>query len=597
MTETQRKVRYLLGVEVDQQAQANADKLAAIVTDAEKRKTKVVEEETRKRGDTERERIERLNAEIEKQAGISHRANREMHDGLLQAGEGAVTLIRGFAELGVVQKENAEEMLKALIQIQAAVDLTKGSMELYRGMASLVDAYRTSVVAATTAETALAAARGRTAAAGNLGLATSVGSTAAGVSGLPAAGALGTAISGLSAAVFSLPGAVALAITGALAGGAMALNVGGIRDKTANAIPEGWVDPNSMFGGFAGRVGGVGDMGAGGLSLRGAQSAMFGGFSPDIFGTLAGDQTGATAAEEATRRREAQRAAEIANFQRNNATAQGRFDLSQQLTNLRFSRMSAAGVDPQAQLAQANSELQRARQGSATASAMQPGRMREAEIERAAQAEIAALTRVIDLRKESLNISRQESRERLAGVTQETAELMKQLDIAKKQQQTAEDRLKSAKERFGGLDEATQRRTIAAKQKAETQGASALSREERALLRGLGTGRAGDLASEGDTAAADRAGFDLYFGDQEAFDSSLAASTQSRLEAKIKVQRELKIQIEDDIDRLTDRIGDAVDAKLDEREKLIVDQLTRRFGREQTQRNRQPTPGTTSVGG
>lgn len=590
MSETTRRVRYLIGVEVDGQAEANAKQMADLLSELQHRRTKEEEEEGRKREEDEKARIKRITDEIEKQAKAYKDSHKEMHDGLLQSAEGAVTLARGFAELGIVHKDNAEQMLKALIQVQAAVDLAKGGIEVYRGIATAVDAYRASVIAAAAAEEALAAARARGVGAGAASTSGQyMGGAASGMAGGGVGSVLGPALGGLSAAIFSLPGAIALAITGTLGAGAMAFNVGGSRDAAANAIPQDWVDPDSTFGWAAGGVD----------SVSGYTNMMFGGIPVGglgMFGGLAGDQAGASGAEAETQRRQAARQAQLAMFDRNNATAQGQFDFNQQLQNMQFARMSAAGVDPQAQLAQAMTALNQARQGSATAAGMAPGMMRDAEMGRAAQAEVAALDRVIALRKEGLSISQQESRERLAGVTKETSELMKQLEIAKKQQQAADDRLKSAKERFGGMDEATQRRLIAAKQKADAQGATSLTREERALLSSVGTTGASEIASQGNIAAADALGFDQFFGGTERSESSAAAATQASLEAKIKVKQDLKVQIEGDIQKQAEAVGDAIAATLEEREQKIIEILTRRFNQEQAQRNRQPGPGTTPVG-
>ncbi len=596
MAETTRKVRYLMSVEVDPQAQANASKLAALVENAEKEKTRTTEEESKKREETERQRIEKINAEIEKQAGISQRASREMHDGLLQAGEGAVTLIRGFAELGIVQKENAEQMLKGLIQIQAAVDLAKGGIEIYRGLASTVDAYRTSVAAATAAEGALAAARGRTAAAGNLGLAGNAASGLA-VSGLSAGGigssvigALGPALGGLSAAILSLPGAIALAIAGLGTAGAMAFNVGGIRDRAAEAIPEQYVDPESMGGWAAGNaqfaVQNLGLFGLGGMAA-----------SSGYFGDLSGAQDQYFKGKKSLEERGMMAAAGQQVFQSNNAYLQDRFDLRQQLRQMRFSGMASNGVDPREQLGFALDELQNARQASSAAEAMQPGQLRQEQAARAAQAEMEAIDRVIGLRRQSLAISQQETQERLAGVKEETSELQRQLAISKQQQQTAEDRLKTAKERFGGLDEATQRRLIAAKQKADSQGVNALNREERALLRGVGTNAASEIASQGDLAAADAAGFDNVFGGVERFQARAEAVTQARLEAKLKVQQEVAFKIETDAEKLADIAANRFDESMAEYQRLFEQALERRINQRGEQRVTRVTPGTTGVGG
>lgn len=572
-------------------AEAHYRETAGIAEMMQNEITRKAEEAAKKREENEKGALRRIEEAYERQVGIIGAKSKEMNDGMLSAGEGVVKLGRGLAEVGILQEENAEEMLRALIAVQAAVDIAKGGVEVYRGIRTAVDAYRASVLAAAAAEELLAAARAKSAGAGAAsGAAGAFGGASAGAASGAVSG-LGTTLAGLGAVIASLPAAIAMAIAGVGAAGAMALNVGGIRDKTAQAMGEGgWFTPDSTSGwalGLLGRNEG------GSFDLLGLEA-------------MGAEQRAARASAETTDRRTRQRNAGLEMFGRQNADAQDMFDLQRQLQQMRMQREltaeSMAGgptVDSvQNRLGIAQNSLQSADQQRARAEAMAPGMMRSAEIERASQAQIEALNQVIELRKQALTLEQQAGREATQNAKAELDAMQQKLDMRKAEKDQIESRLMSAQERFGQLDEETQRRTIDAMQRA--QAGEDLSREDRNLLRGVGTSKASEFAKQGDLAAADAAGFKNLFGAEERAEIKRKADEMLELELKLKDQRDVVVRLEEDEakqEQLVERVVEQVTALMDQRDTEIEQKLQRKLDQAAANRNNNMGGGLPRAGG
>jgi hypothetical protein len=306
----------------------------------------------------------------------------------------------------------------------------------------------------------------------------------------------------LSAAVIALPAAIAAAIAGVVGAAAMVTNVGGSRDAAANAMGRAGIgDPDSLSGWAIGMS-----------SYSGPVGAVEGIMGIESTASL---QRNLAAERERTQRIAGQGQAARDQFGRSDGAAQDQFEMQRQTLqrSQAHQAMIAAMSDPETrtalthqQLEQAMNQLQSTRQMVSGANAMEPGMMQHAEQARAQQAQVEAIERVVDLRKQALALEQQASQESLRSAQQETRELENQLAIEKQKYEQSEQRLMSAKERFGSLDETTQREMISAMQKAKS--GQDLTREERALLRSVGTEQAGGYARAGDLAAADAAGFD-----------------------------------------------------------------------------------------
>lgn len=273
--------------------------------------------------------------EVQRQQQVIAQANVQISDGLTKAGEGAVKFGRGLALVGLAGEKDMQKILEVLIKVQAVVDLTRGGIEIYRGISEAVKAYRTAVIAATAAETALASARARTAAAG---ASMSVGGVVPqGVAaGLPGAAGLGAG--SMAAAAIAAPAAV-------LAAGAMALNVGGSRDYVANSE---FMQRNTVPGSIGGNAARLADVtsGQGGLGWFDPRNSFDTGrqfrIAREFFGTkntkgdsLAARQNRAVKGEKLATAAERQREIRQANQARDLEQRDQQFSIQQQLRSAR----------------------------------------------------------------------------------------------------------------------------------------------------------------------------------------------------------------------------------------------------------------------
>lgn len=611
--------RKQLGVMEDIHAKATR-----MVEIAEEERTRIIKQETEKQAEARKTALDRLEEQHRKHVDGVHRSTREMHDSYISAGEGLVTFGRGLAEIGVAGEENMEKMLRMLIRVQAVVDVTKGGIEIYRGIRAGVDAYRNSVLAAAAAEEALnlARARGGTRAAANLGLAGTANTVGTMATGTLASSGLGstltTAIAGLGStlagAIFSMPGAIVLGITGVGAAGAMAFNVGGVRDKAANAIPTDYIDPNSMIGQGLGTADWA-------MSYTSPLSLLSGSLGGPAFGGFAKMQRDALAQQEKTRKQEADRQSyesgdEFKMFQQHNADRQGKFDLQRRLRQLYLQqeqRVDALSGGPtldtvKERFGVAQRDLLAAQKQTSMAKSLEPGRMRDQELERARSQQIEAYQRILDLTEKRKQVEREAGLDAIKSAKERSSELQKQLDLAKKEREEVEGRYLTAKERFGQMDEASQRNAITAMQKARRLGVSKageLNRDERMLLRNIGTEQAEKFARAGDTASAEDANFDQYFGSMERqVLNGLGNGSQgskkiiSELQAKLELENKVIVETQLDIDQLAKTVVDAAKETIAHERELLQQQVRREFDQLQSNRNTSfRGPGRTGVGG
>jgi len=166
-----------------------------------------------------------------------------MKNEIVEAGQGILRAAKGFALLGIAGKESTEQIVQAFVKVQGAYDILSGIFQSYRKVTTAIDLYRKGVLSAAAAEEALAKARQLSSAAGGL---PGVAGAAGGAGGL---GGLGGAGAGLAGGGVAVAGAGIAAALSVLAAGAMATNIGGVRDKTANRMVEsGAVDPGTTAG-------------------------------------------------------------------------------------------------------------------------------------------------------------------------------------------------------------------------------------------------------------------------------------------------------------------------------------------------------------
>lgn len=177
-------------------------------------------------------------------------------------------------------------------------------------------------------------------------------------------------------------------------------------------------------------------------------------------------------------------------------------------------------------------------------------------------------------------------REALRTLEQERRERM---DLIKRMQ----DSVKSARERFGELDPSQRITAIEGKKKLDAAAAAeaagnqgladqirgTVNKSEKDVLRGLGlesvdrgVGKVSELAGK-------QAGFDQFFGQPEQAKIAQQQAIQSKVDAAIKVQQQLNVQVEIDSNKqakdIADRVIESVkiyDQKREQEIKQYVDQ-------------------------
>lgn len=579
--DTSRIVKYVLTTELDPNAKANADKLVDLIkatqneatkvsheqdaaratvaqqtiTDIEKSRTtaigelrsanlklteflklqeesrtRAVEEEERRRQEARRKSESQWREDLKQHQETMRRSAYELNDGLLKAGEGVVTLTRGLAEIGILSEENSEKMLRNLIAIQATVDLTKGGIEVYRGIAAAVEAYRVKVMASVAAEELLAASRAKSAAAGMGG----VGVPLPSVGGLAAAGGLG------------LAGAGALATVGVGAAGLMATNLGGARDWAASAISPDWVAPGTLFDSITAPYFDTVESGLQGVGLGGEDSS--GVISPWIAARRKAFAS-KDAADQMSGRLQLQREM----FERGNDVANKSFAEESRMRDLRMgsilSRRGLTSDDVLEELTKAQDRMRGARQQTAQVEARASSPMQRAEMERAMQREESITKNIVTLREKAASLSQQEATNRLTAIREETTGIREQIALRDKERMAAESRLDSSVQRFADMPEAEQRRLISASEKAKSGGI--LSRDERSSLRTIGTQEAMEKARESAYTAAYQAGYGKLLGVNEELNAMQAANQEiAQLKRKLQMKTEVTIVIESDIGKI-----------------------------------------------
>lgn len=76
----------------------------------------------------------------------------------------------------------------------------------------------------------------------------------------------------------------------------------------------------------------------------------------------------------------------------------------------------------------------------------------------------------------------------------------------------------------------------------------------------------------------------------------LSSTLQQQIETTVRVERELKIEIEDNIEELAQRTGDYLVTQLDQREQQLLERVAQQINQQPTRRAHLAGPGTT-VGG
>ena len=493
----------------------------------------------KKLGDEQRQSgkksTDQLAEQVKKFSGQIEASNAGMVEGFNKSTEGVLKLGRGFAMLGIAGEDDVKKILEVMLKVQAVVDLTRGGIELYQGLTQGVKAYRAAVLAATSAETALAAARGT--------------SAAAGIAAVPGVG--GAAFGAVKGAA-ALAGTAAFAAPAAAIGGGLGLatlfDVGGFRSRqVAKKVESGNFDPGT----FGGRL-----FGAGGIG---------GGFGPV-----------ASARRENTRRtladRERIRSLESArfnaiNFARDQATAKSTRDA---LITERLDQFQARGFDNRQDLAGLGRKSQglRGQRGEVAGRDLIGGPGRDLRQLANLTTQVDISQRIVAAEQDRLRIAREIGAVSVAAGRESLSLSERQRDVARQTFAEAKNRLKTDLERFASLDSGQQGRVRAIRRKVDA--GLTLNREETALAGQFG--EFGEAASRSAIRRARLAGADdIFRADRAAVD---AARDKAKAAEKIVIRREedLRIRVERD-ESLVAKILDDVKRELMKSEQAQAKQL------------------------
>jgi hypothetical protein len=492
-------------------------------------------------------------------------SGKQIHSSFKEMAGGTLTMARGVAELGLLGEESTEKLVRGLIAVQGSFDVLIGGLDTYYGLVEMTEKYRIAQEAAGRAVQLQAAAnttavRAEAVATQQLAVARTMANAAAGGGGAAGivAGAGGSAVGGLSGRIAGGVNRLGGAIGGAVMGGAGAAAgkvgatgvgagaVGTIGAAAAAIAGAGFGIASALATAREAINNGVGGGAAAGSFVESVGGSNYNPFSWMVAWSAKWEQS---AKEALTAQREQE--LELVKLQRDRNRAFADVDLAESLqimqqavTNVQAGLGADTGAQAEA-LARQREIMQGAR-GGILAQAGSDASRNEAGLA-IAQMEMNNIREEFELRKRI--------KEERVQAAQESLDLSKQ-ELATVQQQLAVDqeRLTSAKERFGQLNELEQQRLIAIKQRADAQGFSSLSREERGMLRSVGTDDATQIAAQGDIAAADAAGFDAVFGQTQRENIRRQGELKQRLETEINVKQDLVVKVETDNEAILDRV-------------------------------------------
>lgn len=458
---------------------------------------------------------------------------RQLTEGLLSTQEAVTRLGRGFTLLGVVGEKDMAKLVAELAKVQAIIDITSGAARLYVGLTKAVEGYGAAVKAATAAETALSIARARSAAAGGVG---PLNQGASGVASLAASGGAGAAAG---------PGAVALAAAAALA-----------------AVTAVLVELKEVADGTAGKVGSMTDT----IASYEVKAAAW------LHNATGGYAFGSTDA--------GSRDADIQGYARSGKRVESQQKMierqaaerSRAARSAAIDRMEAYGADlgDESEFASGNkgnrlgSMYARNDKRLGTARGLAAGGDTTAlgDVASFAEKGAALLTQRLNLEREITREKMQQAKEGIRGAEEE-------LKLVDEKLQRQRESLLTAKERFGQLDPMEQAKLVALKQKADTSGFGALTREERAALRGVDTEGTTKIARAGDLAAAEAGGFDKVFGAEERAKISELEGQKLKVGVELTDKRALVVQLEKSDAELVQSVGEQVRALVAERDAAL----------------------------
>lgn len=469
--------------------------------------------------------------------------NLRMLDEFSQVGEGVARMGRGFALLGIIGEEDQKKILDWVVKVQAGFDIFKGGIEIWRHLVAGVQAYRATVDAATAAQKALTAAQ----AAGG----------APGVAAGRVGGVAGTAVVGALAAL-ATAGAVKSSIDAWDNYKRFGFGGGARYGSWTDTIATKEVGVASWFSGLAGKDL-VGNLAADKAARR--REAAFGIAEESI----AAEAQGRSAEEQLAALR---RSKEMRSFEAtlgNMPEPQRRVALAKKADDL--DQLSIVGVASLREQAEARL---------ATAMRNDTGDdQTHAEVMAAAQAvdelnaAMAAMhDRLATNLQERLEGEKAISAERLRAADEAISKTQDELTMRQEFIKAERERLMSAQERFGQMTPEQQQRLIGLKRRADA-GEELSMPDMQELERGIGTRGVSEMAGAAYRTNALRHGW-AEIAEPEERRLALDETVAQQLEVKLKDQRELRVTMERDDDKLAEKLAARIRDERDKRDEILI---------------------------
>lgn len=515
-------------------------------------------------------------------------ASRDARGRLEEWAGGVMQLGRGVASLGVLSADSTEEILRGLVAVQGVFDTVIGGVKTYQEFARVLDGVKAAQAAAsaatvaasgrnvaalraeTVATQALTAARGQASAAGGVMNATGPG----GVGGRAVQGLGGRLVGGAMKAGRGAAGGIASAAWGVASKAGMSVGAGVLGTAGAALAALG----GAAFGlvGAFGALRNAAENGIGGGAAEGTVTNSIGGSRWNPFNQIIAwsENSAADLAEATTQRRKVELEYNKLANARNRTLADIATTEQRTLLDARLGGMAAMPGASAEEALTANraqrEELNRSRVGlMETAAGGDPAA--------AAKLALDLQNQEVGLLREQFSLVQSIGDQRRADALEANNLAKQELETAKQVLATEEARLSSAKERFGQLSALEQQRVIAVKQRADA--GEELTRQERSLLRSVGTEQAVGIAARGDIAAAEAAGFDQFFGAGERAAIDRAAGEVGRLEREVKATADLQVKVEVDTANAENQIREALRNELEQLLPLVQALATEEAGK------------------
>ena len=526
--------------------------------------TKLAEQEKALKGQTkatqqaataQQKAYEQAGKEQARAASDMENAQRKVTDSFHMGAEGAIKMARGLAMVGLVGEKDLKKVLDGLIKIQAATDIVRGGLTLWRALSEGVAAYGAATMAAQSAEIAL---RGKNAAA--IGAETAALAGKAGANAISAgAGAAGSGAAGAAA------GGGAFAV-GAAKLGMLALKVTGLA-AVAYVGAEAVQGVRRAFGDTSKSAEGFTHATKGWIAAAEAAKKSTEALSKAEAKRTHMQQTGEMRVGQAEARADARRAR--AELDRGRAQRQAARDASIMRDDnpeaFAARRAHHAGV---ADVWESQKALNAAQEAANAPAANPADRAQvEGDLKIAQQEAVAASDRMQKAAQDRLGIEEQIAAAKIDAADKAIDKAQKELDLRKDAIKAEEDRLKSAEERFGQMSQREQAELIRIKKKADS--GQDLRIDEAQKLDSLGTRGGRKTASDLYRKRAKAAGFDANFGGGEKKEISRLQKEAEALTVKIKDQREFKVKIETDVDAVSTRLAEQIRKEMEVQAKVL----------------------------